>query len=452
MFSSDDTIVAIATPAGRGSIGVVRVSGPNATDITAHIVTRREALSPREATLTRVRVDRAGSPSIADQVIATWFPAPHSYTGEHVVEISAHGSPVILSGILQGLVAAGARLARPGEFTLRAFLNGRIDLAQAEAVGDLIAAATPLQAQTAFDQLQGTLSSRIDKLDRVLLDLIARLEASLDFPDEGFHFIEPHEVAARLTEVLAELNAVLSHEGRGRLIREGATVVIAGRVNAGKSSLFNALVGQDRAIVTDVPGTTRDLLTEIVDLDGLAITLVDTAGERDTCDAVEREGVFRAMRARSAADLMLIVIDSGEELTEEDRRLLASSSSSSPARIVVASKSDRARKWDMEGAHRVSTIRNAGLNELRQAIRSLLIGDEGLQDPTALSNLRHILLLKEVRSILTHASVAVCDGDTPEEFVLVDLHRARASLAEVVGMGASDETLDYIFDHFCIGK
>jgi tRNA modification GTPase len=227
--------------------------------------------------------------------------------------------------------------------------------------------------------------------------------------------------------------------------------VIAGRVNAGKSSLFNALVGQDRAIVTDVPGTTRDLLTEIVDLDGLAITLVDTAGERDTCDAVEREGVFRAVRARSAADLTLIVIDSGEELTEEDRRLLASSSSS-PARIVVASKSDRVPQWEMEGAHRVSTIRNAGLEELRQAIRSLLIGDEALQDPTALSNLRHILLLKEVRSILTRARVAVSDGDTPEEFVLVDLHRARASLAEVVGMGASDETLDYIFDHFCIGK
>ena len=200
MFSSDDTIAAIATPSGRGGIGVVRLSGRRATNIAARVVTRREALLPREATLTRVRVDRAGSPCIADQVIATWFPAPRSYTGEDVVEISAHGSPVVLRGILEGLVAAGARLARPGEFTLRAFLNGRIDLTQAEAVADLIDAATPLQAQTAFDQLQGTISTRIKQLDRTLLDLIARLEASLDFPDEGFHFIERGEVVGRIED------------------------------------------------------------------------------------------------------------------------------------------------------------------------------------------------------------------------------------------------------------
>lgn len=450
MFSSDDTIVAIATPAGRGGIGVVRVSGPHAKEIVARVVTRREPLLPREATLTRVLLDRAGSPCIADQVVATWFPAPRSYTGEHVVELSAHGSPVVLRGILDGLVAAGARLARPGEFTLRAFLNGRIDLAQAEAVADLIDAATPLQAQTAFDQLQGTLSTRIEKVDGILLDLIARLEASLDFPDEGFHFIEPSEVAARIGELLVELDAVLSHEVRGRLIREGATVVITGRVNAGKSSLFNALVGQERAIVTDVPGTTRDLLTETIDLDGLAITLVDTAGERETLDEVEREGVSRAVRARAAADLMLIVVDSGEELTEGDRRLLESSAGN--ARLVVASKADKTPKWKMDGALRVSTLENQGLRELRRAIIFLLTGDEGLQDAAAISNLRHVSLLKDVRSILARVSVAVCDESTPEEFVLVDLQRARASLAEVVGVGSSDETLDYIFDHFCIGK
>jgi tRNA modification GTPase len=450
MFSSDDTIAAIATPAGRGGIGVVRVSGPQATAIAARVVTRREALLPREATLTSVRLDRGGSRCIADRVIATWFPAPHSYTGEHVVEISAHGSPIILRGILQELVAAGARLARPGEFTLRAFLNGRIDLAQAEAVADLVDAATPLQAQTAFDQLQGTLSARIEKLDRVFLDLIARLEASLDFPDEGFHFIERHEVCARVGELLAELNTLLSHEGRGRLIREGATVVIVGRVNAGKSSLFNALIGQDRAIVTDVPGTTRDLLTETIDLDGLAVTLVDTAGERETHDAVEREGVWRAVRARDAADLMLIVIDSGEELTEDDRRLVESASST--AHLVVASKADRSTKWEMEGALRVSTSQHTGLGELRRAMWSLLSGDEVLRDPAAISNLRHVLLLKEARSILDGVRAAVSEAQTPEEFVLVDLQRARASLAEVVGIGSSDETLDYIFDHFCIGK
>jgi len=450
MFSSDDTIVAIATPAGRAGIGVVRLSGTQATDIASQIVTRQAALLPRQATLTRVRVNQVDARSVADQVVVTWFPAPHSYTGEDVVEISAHGSPVVLRGILSSLVAAGARLARPGEFTLRAFLNARIDLAQAEAVADLIDAATPLQAQTAFDQLSGTLSGRIEKLDGVLLDLIARLEASLDFPDEGFHFIEPREVSERLGEMLAELNAVLSHEARGRLIREGATVVIAGRVNTGKSSLFNALIGHARAIVTDIPGTTRDLLTETIDLDGLAVTLVDTAGERDTQDAVEREGVFRAARARDVADLTLIVIDAGETLTDEDHRLLEPSFAAT--RLVVASKSDREPKWAMEGALRVSTLRNTGLNELRRAMLSMLANEEPLRDPAPISNLRHVSLLREVRTTLARACASMREQGAPEEFVLVDLHRARASLAEVVGVGSSDETLDYIFSHFCIGK
>ena len=450
MFSSDDTIVAIATPVGRGGIGVIRLSGTSARDIAASVLTREQALAPREATLTKVCLGGAGSSRIADQIIVTWFPAPRSYTGEEVVEISAHGSPVVLRGIVEGLISAGARLARPGEFTLRAFLNGRIDLTQAEAVADLIDAATPLQAQTAFDQLQGTLSDRIKRLDHILLDLIARLEASLDFPDEGFHFIESQEVAARIGEILSELDEMLLHERRGRLIREGATVVIAGRVNAGKSSLFNALVGRDRAIVTDVPGTTRDLLTETIDFDGLAITLVDTAGDRDTDDAVERAGVVRAVRARDAADLMLIDIDSADELTQDDRRLLDAKSSG--ARLVVASKADRVPKWEMEGAVRVSTLQKEGLTDLRRAMLLLLTGGEQLHDPAAISNMRHVSLLKEARSILDRVCVAIREESTPEEFVLVDLHCARTNLSEVVGVGSSDETLNYIFEHFCIGK
>jgi tRNA modification GTPase len=448
MFSSDDTIVAIATPPGRGGIGVVRVSGSCAREIAARVVTRREPLAPREATLTKVRLNHHGAARGSDHAIVTWFPAPHSYTGEHVVEISTHGSPVVLREIVQGLVEAGARLARPGEFTFRAFLNARIDLAQAEAVADLIDAATPLQAQTAFDQLDGTLSTRIGALDRSLLDLVARLEASLDFPDEGFHFIEPHDVAARVNELVSELNVLLSHEARGRLIREGATVVIAGRVNAGKSSLFNALVGRDRAIVTDVPGTTRDLVTETMDLDGLAITLVDTAGERETDDPVEREGVARATQARDAADLRLIVLDSSQTLTDEDHRLLESSCE---GRVVVASKSDRESKWHLNDAVRVSTLQKTGIDEVKSAIRRALTKEERLKDPAALSNLRHVLLLKDARATLMRACAAIKES-APEEFVLVDLQRARANLAEVVGVGSSDETLEYIFSHFCIGK
>jgi tRNA modification GTPase len=449
MFSSDDTIVAIATPSGRGGIGVVRVSGSNATEIAARILTRRRALVPRQATLTRVHLNGDGSTTTRDHAIVTWFPAPQSYTGEHVVEISSHGSPVVLRGILSSLVTAGARLARPGEFTFRAFLNARIDLAQAEAVADLIEAATPLQAQMAFDQMEGTLSARLDALDRTLLDVIARLEASLDFPDEGFHFVEPHEVAARIDEVLNELNGVLAHEARGRLIREGATVVITGRVNAGKSSLFNALIGQERAIVTDVPGTTRDFLTETIDLHGLAVTLVDTAGERETKDTIEREGMARAMRARDSADLVLVAIDSGEELTDDDRRLIESSSAGT--RLIVASKADRVPRWERPDAIRVSTTRGEGLDDLRCAMLRSLSGDEGLRDPAAISNLRHVMLLKEARTALTRARTAVTN-QAPEEFVLADLHRARASFGEVVGIGSSEETLDYIFKHFCIGK
>jgi tRNA modification GTPase len=448
MFSSDDTIVAIATPPGRGGIGVVRVSGPCAREIAARLLTRRAPLTPREATLTKVRLDTRGAYRAGDHAIVTWFPEPHSYTGEHVVEISTHGSPVVLREIVRELVEAGARLARPGEFTLRAFLNGRIDLAQAEAVADLIDAATPLQAQTAFDQLEGTLSTRISELDDALLDLIARLEASLDFPDEGFHFVERDEVATEVNELVAGLNALLLHEARGRLIREGATVVIAGRVNAGKSSLFNALVGRERAIVTDVPGTTRDLVTETMELDGLTITLVDTAGERETEDPIEREGVSRAVQARDAADLTLVVIDSGEPLTDEDRRLIEAPGCS---RVVVASKADRDPRWSIDEAIRVSTLTKTGIDELRDAMLRRLTNDERLEDPAALSNLRHVLLLKEARESLTRACAAIAER-APEEFVLVDLQHARTRLAEVVGMNSNDETLDYIFSHFCIGK
>ena len=450
MFSSDDTIVAIATPAGRGGIGVVRLSGPNATALAGRAITRRGALQPRRATLTKVRFSREGSRGGADQAIVTWFPAPHSYTGEDVVEISAHGSPVVLEGIVNGLVAAGARLARPGEFTFRAFLNGRMDLAQAEAVADLIDAATPLQAQVAFDQLEGTLSTRIVQLDRMLLDLTARLEASLDFPDEGFHFIDRYEAARSISAIVSELDVVLSQETRGRLIREGATVVIAGRVNAGKSSLFNALIGQDRAIVTDIPGTTRDLVTEKIDLDGLVVTLVDTAGQREAQDDVEREGVLLAARARESADLLLLVIDSGEPLGDDDRRLLIDSTSA--RRIVVASKADRPWKWEIDGAIRVSMLECLGLKQLRGAILHALTVEEHLKDPAAISNARHVSLLREARTTLARTLAAMREEEMLEEFVLADLHMARARLAEVVGVGSSEETLNYIFSHFCVGK
>jgi tRNA modification GTPase len=332
MFSPDDTIVAIATPPGRGGIGVVRLSGAAAREIAGAILKNDRELEPRRATFVRLEH--------VDEVVATCFEAPHSYTGEHVVEISAHGSPVVLDTIVRGAIEAGARLAAPGEFTLRAFLNGKRDLVQAEAVADLVDAATPLQARVAFDQLEGTLTRRIAAIDADLFALIARLEASLDFPDEGYHFIGPAETSARLARVLEHVNELLCDARQGRIVREGATVVIAGRPNVGKSSLFNVLAGTDRAIVTEVAGTTRDLITERVDVDGLSVTLVDTAGWRETTDVVEREGVARAAQARAVADVLLVVLDASEALTREDEQLLDATASRD--RIIVANKIDRA--------------------------------------------------------------------------------------------------------------
>ena len=454
MYSPDDTIVAVATPAGRGGIGVVRVSGPAAGGAAAAVLRAGGELQPRQATLTSV-VAAAAPGRPLDQVVATYFPGPASYTGEDVVEISGHGSPVLLRQIVEAVVRAGARLAEPGEFTLRAFVNGRMDLIQAEAVADLIDAVTPLQARVAFDQLEGTVTATIASIDSALFDLTARLEASIDFPEEGYHFTAAGAVAAETRGLLQRTQALLANARSGRLVREGRQVVILGKPNVGKSTLFNRLLDAPRAIVTDVPGTTRDLLTETTEIDGLPVTLVDTAGIRATADAVESEGVARARGALEVAAAVLLVLDRSRPLEGADRDLLRETAAAD--RVVVVNKADRPARWeapDVPAAGPCVTVslREANdLCELRGALAEVLWGDEPLRDTPTLSNLRHILLVEQAAAALARAADAA-DAAAPEELILADLQDARGALEEVTGKRTAEDVLQRIFARFCIGK
>ena len=482
MFSPSDTIVAIATPSGRGGLGVIRISGPDAARIACELIAREKPLKPRHATFAKF--------GGGDQVVVTAFPSPNSYTGESVVEVSAHGSPVVLSGILRHAIEAGARLAEPGEFTLRAFLNGKLDLIQAEAVGDLIDAVTPLQARAAFDQLEGTLTAAIGAIEQELFDVVARLEASLDFPDEGYHFMAPQEARESLARVIAGIDSLLAQAARGRLIREGAQVAIVGAPNVGKSSLFNALLNANRAIVTAVPGTTRDLLTERAEIGGLSLALIDTAGVRESADIVEQEGVSRARSTLRVADLILVVLDRSRTLADDDRALLEATAAQ--PRVLVVNKCDLPAAWDASGLHpttqsprggdrgltprgdgsegspphhaksawrgprpdpcvAISVVTGAGLNDLIAAIARTLSTEETLRDRPAITNLRHQVLLERARAALRQATDAL-EGSISEEFPLLDLQEAGHALQEITGRRTTDDLLQHIFKNFCIGK
>lgn len=451
-FSTGDTIVAIATPAGRGGIGVVRVAGPSAVEIVTRL-SGISALEARRATFTRFTNPQ--DDVVVDHVVVTWFQAPHSYTGDDVVEVSAHGSPWVLQHIVDLVCQEGARLAEPGEFTFRAYLNGRLDLVQAEAVADLIEAVTPLQARVAVDQLEGTLTKRVADIDAQLFGVAAKLEASLDFPDEGFHFIGRDEATAGLKATLTSLDALLADGRRGRLIREGRLVVIAGRPNVGKSSLFNALVGTGRAIVTPVAGTTRDVLTETVDIDGVPLTLVDTAGVRDALDEIEAEGVRRAHEAFQVAALTLVVLDGSQPLTDEDRAIL---DVVREPRIIVANKSDVAAS-DVATSNvgpglqprAVSSRTGEGLDALRHAIITALAGSDDLRDTPLVSNQRHLQCAATARDAVARA-IAASEAGATEEIVLAELGDARQALEWLTGRRTPDDVLAHIFSHFCIGK
>ena len=456
MYVADDTIVAIATPPGRGGLAVVRLSGLHSLAIVRALVEGSPGLQPRHATLVKI-AGPEGAPR--DEAVVTWFASPASYTGEDVVEVSLHGSPLLASGLVAAAVGLGARVARAGEFTLRAFLNGKLDLAQAEAVRDLVDATTPVQARMAYDQLQGTLSERIGAIDKELFELAARLEASVDFPEEGYHFVEDGEVVATLRRLEEAMGQLLRESRRGRVLREGATVVVAGRPNVGKSTVFNRLAGGDRAIVTEIPGTTRDLLTETLSLRGMPVTLVDTAGARESVDPVEREGVRRAERARAAAGLVLVVLDGSVAAGPEDEGLLVETSSL--PRLVVLNKSDLPAQCNLASlpvsdTERcevvwVSALTGSGFGELEDAIIRRLTGDASTA-PAALSNVRHIELLSRARERLQQALTHLSLGHCPEEVILVEIEATRQLLEEVTGKRTTEDLLGEIFSQFCVGK
>ena len=440
------------------------------------VVAHRDSWSPGSSDPGSPKAHSPVPPRPIDQVVATFFPRPHSYTAEDVVEISAHGSVALLRDIVRAAIDAGARLAEPGEFTLRAFLNGRLDLVQAEAVGDLIDAVTPLQARVAFDQLEGTLTRAIGALDSELFDLAARLEASVDFPDEGYHFIAPGEAAEILCRVRDGVDALLTTSARGRVIREGRQIAILGKPNVGKSSLFNQLVGTDRAIVAARPGTTRDMLSETIDFDGIRLGLVDTAGIRVGSDEVEQEGVWRARRAAAIADLVVLVLDLSRPLEEIDLALLRETANAS--RVVIVNKADLPPAWNTEqlvdagvppataagaGVRQTSRMDHpvvlslktgAGADELRAAMRAALDVVEPLRDTPVVTNVRHDALLRQAREALHRAidNLTEAGESASEELVLADLGDARRAFEDVTGRRTTEDLLTRIFERFCVGK
>lgn len=439
-----DTIAALATPPGRGGIGVLRCSGPAVPDLARALLGKLPA--PRHAQLAKF-LDHRGE--AIDTGIALYFPAPHSFTGEDVLELHGHGGPVTQALLMQRLLALGARLARPGEFSERAFLEGKLDLAQAEAVADLIAAGSEQAARAALRSLEGGFSAEVNALAVALLELRTYVEAAIDFPDEDVDFLGSPEVTRRLTDIDSRFQGILREAGQGRLLRDGLHVVIAGRPNAGKSSLMNTLTGRDTAIVTEVPGTTRDLLREQLRIDGLPIHLVDTAGLRHTADLVEAEGVRRAREELQRADLVLYVIDaSAASSAEEPPVELAQLPSGVPV-IEVWNKSDLATPPASSGLS-VSALTGQGIHELKAAIHR-----HAGYDPSAggafSARQRHLDALSRSRQHV-EAATALLKAATAFELVAEELRLAHRALGEITGEVSSDDLLGEIFSSFCIGK
>ena len=459
MSLQTDTIAALSTPPGPGAIGILRLSGPDAVHIAERCF---EPLGPKALRdhLPRTLVygslmDSGGAP--IDRALCTYSLGPSSYTGEDTAELQCHGSPMVLSLGLEALFAAGARQAGPGEFTKRAFLNGRLDLAQAEAVGDLLEARSRERARHAAGQLAGALSERIGGIWSALVDVMAHFHAVLDYPDEDIDPFRLEELDTALADQEGELSALLATCGRGRLLQDGAACAIVGRPNAGKSSLLNAMVGWDRAIVTDIPGTTRDTVEERCELGGVPLRLIDTAGLRDTADPVEKLGVERSRRAMEEAGLILVLIDASRPAAEEDFSLLRQAVSLAPT-ILVWTKGDLpaapcpVERYEEIGCPAVTVSARTGYldelcNEISCAFPQDLWGGYG----EILTNVRQEEAAHRAREAVRRAREALRSGVTPDA-LLTDVEEALSALGELTGQSVREEVTDRIFAKFCVGK
>jgi tRNA modification GTPase len=453
----DDTIVAIATPPGRGGIGVVRLSGPEARTIGSALVRLRHELAPGRALFAELIEPETGER--IDEAVITYFARPHSYTHDDVIEISAHGSPVVLRRVVELALERGARMAEPGEFTMRAFLNGRIDLTQAEAVRDLIESQTLYQAKVAAQQLDGALSKRLQPVKKKLVELVAIMEAGIDFAEDDVSVLPASDILERIAEIQTPLEQLRASFAYGKMVHDGLTLAIVGRPNVGKSSLFNRLVERDRAIVTATPGTTRDLVTETVALGGIPLRLVDTAGIRLSADEAESIGIRKSWEALSEADLVLVVMDGGAAGDhDQDQQLLEACKNRRT--LVAANKCDLAQdnSFSLNGdghsleVFRTSALTGEGIDALRSGILKHVSGGSGAEHEAGfLTNIRQQRLVEESLASLI-AAVQAVRRRIPHEMIMLDLYGALRPLDAITGETTTDDILNLIFSSFCIGK
>ncbi len=464
----EDTIIAIATPLGEGGLGVLRIAGPEALKTAANIFRAKKSLLETPSH-TAVHGRLMDGDTVLDECVATVFRAPRSYTGEDVVELSCHGGVLLMKRALALGLAAGARMAEPGEFTRRAFLNGKMDLAQAEAVGDLIAAQSETMRRLSVDQLEGKLSAFLQGVRRAILDLLAQMEANLDFVDDEVPALPREEFLKRAAAVASDISALLATAPQGRLVREGLRIAIVGKPNAGKSSLFNALLRADRAIVTDIPGTTRDTLEEKALLGSVPVVLTDTAGLRAEGDAVEKEGMARTRRAFEHADRILWVMDASRPFSDEDERVAklvsgrnvvpalnksdllpdAQRNSASPAVRTASQKARDSFGGDIPLVL-TSAVTGLGLDDLRLALLGKDSISEASQAPTVV-RLRHENLLRQALAALEEARRDAEKG-LGDECLSLSLRKSLESVDQITGEQTDDAILDSIFSKFCIGK